>query len=201
MLTPLADNIRCVILFDEIEKAHPHILKALMSVLDTGKIQLPSPINEIDELDCRYSIFIFTSNLVLKPEVKKIGFSGNAEGSTQVISNEDRYKEALVANKINSEIAGRIAWFLQYEPLSQEDIAKVIRAEVDQCANSYGLCVKIINEPIIGEIIQSTGSKFGMRAYKQLISKKIGKAFASNKCGSTDITISGSLDVPIIRPY
>ena len=200
MLAPLADNPRCIILWDEIEKAHSNILKALMSAMDNGMIRLPSPINEMNEIDCRYSIFIFTSNLLLKNEIKTIGFLGTEEKLTALGSEEDRCKEALVKNNISPEIAGRIAWFLQYKPLTEQDIAKVIRLEIEQCANSYELSVKEINSSIIDELIQSTGSKFGMRAYKQLINRKFGKTFAVCKHKDIGIKINGNLDALKIVP-
>jgi len=199
-LAPLADNPRCVVLWDEIEKAHSNVLKAIMSAMDAGKVQLPSPINGVSELDCRYSIFIFTSNLSLKNATKTIGFSGSENNSTFLVSEEDRCKEALVKNDISPEIAGRIAWFLHYEPLTEENIAIVIRLEVEQCANSYGLSVKNISDSIIDELIQSTGSKFGMRAYKQLINRKFGKTFASFKNTTINVTIGGSLEVLDVTP-
>jgi ATP-dependent Clp protease ATP-binding subunit ClpA len=200
-LAPLADNPRCVVLWDEIEKAHSNVLKAIMSAMDAGKIQLPSPINGVSELDCRYSIFIFTSNLSLKGATKTIGFSSTEDSLKQIVSEEDRCKEALVKNDISPEIAGRIAWFLHYEPLTQENIAKVIRLEIEQCAISYGLLVKEISETIIKELIRSTGSKFGMRAYKQQINRKFGKTFASFKRSATMVVIVGTLDALRVIAY
>ena len=71
--------------------------------------------------------------------------------------------------------------------------------KVEQCANSFGLSVSDISDSIINEIIQSTGSKFGMRAYKQLINRKFGKKFSS--CSPSDaVAISGSLDALEISP-
>ena len=158
-------------------------------------MQLPAPLNGNNELDCRHSIFIFTSNLSLESTVKRVGFAAGPEKpSTVLISEEDRCKEALVNHGINPEIAGRIEWFLHYEPLTEPDIKKVIRLEVKRCARAFGLSVNKIDEAIIEGIIQATGSKFGMRAYKQLIKRKLGKTFAKRKSNSTTIAIRGNLN-------
>ena len=194
VLAPLAANPRCIVLWDEIEKAHANVLKALMSAMDTGKMQLPTQINGKSELDCRRSIFVFTSNLSLKNPGAAIGFSGAGSLSALPASVEDRCKEALVKNGIGLEIAGRIAWFMQFKPLTEQDVAKVIRREVERCADSFGIKAERISDAIINELIRSTGSKFGMRAYKQLISRKFGKILAPMKDKPKAISISGSLD-------
>jgi len=201
LLTPLADNPRCVVLWDEIEKAHPNILKALMNAMDTGIMPLPAPINGSNELDCRYSIFIFTSNLSLNFPAKKVGFlTGIQESSPLVISDEDKCKEALVQNDIKPEIAGRIAWFLQYNPLTLEDIEKVIRQEIVKSAREYGVSVQSVDDMIIAEIIKMSGSKFGVRAYKQLIDRRIGKKFAKCEESTTPVAIKGTLDAIEVVP-
>jgi actin-like ATPase involved in cell morphogenesis len=62
------------------------------------------------------------------------------------------------------------------------------------------LPVNTIDEAIIEGIIQTTGSKFGMRAYKQLIKRKLGKTFAKRKHESTTIAIRGTLNAIKIVP-
>jgi len=200
-LAPLAHNPRCVVLWDEIEKAHPNILKAMMRGLDEGMVKLPRPINGSWELDCRFSVFLFTSNESLDNTEKRIGFStGAEESSMDEISEEDKCKEALVQNGLRPEIAGRIALFLEYKPLASKDIAKVIRLEIRKYANSFGLSVKMVDETIIEEIIKATGSKFGMRAYKQLIDNKFGKSFVASKNTTTAVAISGNLNAIQVTP-
>ena len=195
LLAPLLKNPRCVVLWDEIEKAHPSILKALMNAMDTGRMPLSSPIDGENELDCRHSIFIFTSNLALNTPAKKMGFRTDAEEfSTLFVSDEDKMKEALVKNNFLPEIAGRIACFLQYTPLSQEDIKKIVQLEIIKTAREYGLSVTTIDEEIVSEIVQLTGSQFGVRAYKQMIEKRMGKAFARGEGKVTSIAINGNLD-------
>jgi ATP-dependent Clp protease ATP-binding subunit ClpA len=208
MLAPLLTH-RCILLFDEIEKAHQNILTALMSAMDNGKIILSSPFEtvngeKIKEIDCRYSIFIFTSNLVLNLSERKTGFSMSDNPSPYLLSEEDRCKEALVKNGILPEIAGRITSFLLYQPLTESDIKQIIRLEVKQCADSFNLLVGKINDIIIDEIFCEIGSKFGVRAYKQLIERKLGKPLIDYLESDENwqlINISGSLDSIEIASY
>ncbi|MDQ3181832.1 MAG: AAA family ATPase [Acidobacteriota bacterium] len=63
LLDALAMYPRCVVLFDEIEKAHPDILRTLMNAMDAGRISSPHQNNGNRQIDCRKAIFCFTSNL------------------------------------------------------------------------------------------------------------------------------------------
>jgi ATP-dependent Clp protease ATP-binding subunit ClpA len=198
ILSPLLDNPRCIILFDEIEKAHGAVLDAMMSAMDTGIIRLSTPLegdaDERTELDCRFSIICFSSNLPLDPKAKRVGFGSHEDSSLK--SDEVLCKEALVKNGFRPEIAGRITCFLRYQPLSEEDIKKVIRLEIEQCANSYGLHVREVTHAVIDDIAEASGSKFGMRAFKQLIERKMGEVFAdfSEKYGiNKAVAVSGRL--------
>jgi ATP-dependent Clp protease ATP-binding subunit ClpA len=207
ILTPLLDNPRCILLFDEIEKAHGSVLDALMSAMDHGIIQLSTP-TEGDpdgrmELDCRYSIICFTSNLPLDAKTKTVGFF-NDSADSELLSEDDLCKEALVKNGFRPEIAGRINCFLRYQPLSPEDIKKVIRLEIEQCANSYGLLTRQVGDAIIDEIAEASGSKFGMRAFKQLIERKMGEAFADfaeANGNSRVVALAGGLDSVEVSIY
>jgi ATP-dependent Clp protease ATP-binding subunit ClpA len=114
-----------------------------------------------------------------------------------LLSEEDRCKEALVRNGFLPEIAGRITSFLRYESLSKDDIRKIIRLEIKQCADLYDLVAEKISDEITDAFVLATGSKFGVRAHKQLIERKLGKEFADylesgKKCNI--IGVSGSLD-------
>jgi len=192
LFSVLIDNPRQVILFDEIEKAHSNVLTAIMGILDYGKLKLSSPLKEkdkdgniikgnegkdgISEIDFKYALIVFTSNLSLDPSAKKVGFT--TDERRNLISVEDRCKEALVKAGVRPEIAGRITSFLQYKALSNSAIRDIIRLEIELCANSFGLIVYNVSDKIIGEIIEMTGAKFGMRAFKQLIESKMGESLA-----------------------
>lgn len=61
---------------DEIEKAHPEVIKVHMSILDTGELASRKELSDGSRtFNFRHCIFIFTSNLKLGDTAPKIGFS------------------------------------------------------------------------------------------------------------------------------
>jgi len=201
VIAPLANNSRTIVLWDEIEKAHSDILDVIMGALDTGIIQLPSPIKGSNEIDCKQSIFIFTSNLpIYQCENKKIGFNNDSQ-STEVQNIDEMCKKALVEKGFKPEIAGRISSYLLFNTLDSSVIADIIAIAIVNCAKSFGLSVKHIDTPIISDLLSTNSASFGARTYKQDIQRKLGKAFASasQKHKGRDISIKGTLLSPVIE--
>jgi ATP-dependent Clp protease ATP-binding subunit ClpA len=214
LFSPLLDK-RCLILLDEVEKAHPNVLTALMGILDHGILTLSSPLREkdkdgnpikgnegkdgIQEIDFRFSVIMMTSNLNLDSSSKRLGFSDDIPNS---IIEEDRCREALTKITL-PEIAGRIMYFLQYESLSEEASKQIIRLEVEKCANTFDLSVEVINDTIVDEILQATGKKFGSRSHRSLIEQKIAEPlinYLESEPETKSIELTGNLNSIKITP-
>ena len=76
----VVDNPYMVYCFDEIEKAHPVILKAFMSILDDGVLASRKELDDGSrEFNFKHCIFVFTSNLKLNSSTPKIGFCADSE--------------------------------------------------------------------------------------------------------------------------
>jgi hypothetical protein len=94
----VTQNPYTVFIFDELDKAHPAVLKTFMSILDEGRCASRKELADHSrEFDFRHCIFIFTSNFCLGASPKKrIGFS-LAEDVTAICHKDDtvevRYKE------------------------------------------------------------------------------------------------------------
>lgn len=63
LVDTLVAHPQSIILFDEIEKAHPDILRTLMNAMDAGRLSSASATSRGREIDCRRAIFFFTSNI------------------------------------------------------------------------------------------------------------------------------------------
>jgi ATP-dependent Clp protease ATP-binding subunit ClpA len=201
ILEPLTTNPNCLLLFDECEKAHVQLFDVLMNAMDTGIIQLSTAIKSgnisVKALDCRKSIFVFSSNLTLDPTAQKVGF---IKDDGDIISDEERYKSAL-AKHTRPEIAGRMSACIKFSDLSDDDIKKIIRLEISQFAEDFGLSINEINGTIVDEIAAATSAKFGARAHVQFIEKLLGELFCDYLDSDADcaaIDISGSPDAPQI---
>ncbi len=105
-----------VVLFDEIEKAHPDVFNVLLQVLDDGRITD----SQGRTVDFKNTIIILTSNLG-SPYLLE-GIDGNGE-----ISEEAKGKvEALLKQSFRPEFLNRMDEIVYYKPLTKENITKII---------------------------------------------------------------------------
>ncbi len=121
-----------ILLFDEIEKAHPKIHQSLLAAMDDGKINFPSwkendkNLKYSQETDLSNTIIIFTSNV------------WNQEASKNWMwFVQDKWKKSKEADYINSfkrifspEFIGRINEFVTFDPLDKESLLKILKNEV-----------------------------------------------------------------------
>ncbi len=114
-------NPYTIVLFDEIEKAHPDVFNILLQVLDDGRLTD----SQGRTIDFKNTILIMTSNL---------GSDILLEGTDQngVISNEARKKvDALLKTHFKPEFLNRIDDVIEFAPLTKENIVKIVQKLVD----------------------------------------------------------------------
>jgi len=172
----LARNPRTVILFDEIEKAHPDILKVLMNAMDAGRLSTAGRAGDGSrEVDCRKAVFFFSSNLecesVLRALEQRSAF-GNPETVDEICRGH------LKAAGIPPELIGRIGHFLVYRPLGPECKAEITATQVQETALEYGLDVRYVAPDVIVDIIQAVRVRGGgARVYAYQIDRILGRVF------------------------
>ena len=126
----LVDKVRkrpySIILFDEIEKAHPDIMNILLQILEEGEITD----SQGRKAYFKNTIIILTSNIGADKIVNKknLGFNKNLESGSEIIKN-DLYKE--LKYEIKPEILNRIDDIIIFNILTDEDIKNIIRKELD----------------------------------------------------------------------
>ena len=151
---------KLVILFDEIEKAHPSLFTTIMSLMDEGVLADGRGVN----YDFRQSIIIFTTNLAMDRllETKK---SLNAAGC-EITSNkfQDTTKKILKDSKMPNEICGRINWLLIYNALSALDIVQIAVEQIRAKGREYDLNINLVSKVYLRMIAeQCSGSNEGAR--------------------------------------
>lgn len=169
-------NPRTVVLFDEIEKAHPAVLRALMNAMDAGRLSAASRTNGSREVDCRQAIFIFTSNLeagdILKELTDRDGY-GVPEIEDEVC------RRRLRASGIAPEIIGRIGRFLVFRPLTPEIRAEILAMSIVEVAAEYDVTVEKIAPAVVVDILgRLKTASFGARPATFLIDELLGGCFA-----------------------
>lgn len=106
-----------VVLFDEIEKAHPDVFNVLLQILDDGRVTD----SQGRTVDFKNTILIMTSNLGAEYLLEGIDEEGNiAKESEEAVMTE-------LKNSFRPEFLNRLDEIIMFKPLSREDIRGIIR--------------------------------------------------------------------------
>lgn len=193
-----------IVLFDEFEKAHPDIHTAVMGWLDNGKITL----SRIDagattaEYDCAPSIIIMTSNIDMRRKTRaKIGIASPAaqpapDGPQTPFARNDDCRKVMVKNGFKPEIAGRISYFFEYMPLSEESCKKILELVFIRKASEYGAAVDSIDAELSRDMFERFGrSAFGVRPFEYALDSILGRQIPETD-GDKDgrYAVGGTLD-------
>jgi hypothetical protein len=162
-----------IILFDEIEKAHPDILVALMSAMDVGELTSPAPVARGRTVDCRRAVFFFTSNIEVTEALADMSTAAHPGESTDAIC-----RRHLVGKGIKQELVGRIGAFLVFQRLSARSRAEIATAAVARAATEYGLTVMKVDPEIISGIVNRPYDDMGARPDEYYIDDLLGPVFA-----------------------
>ena len=179
LLEVLQREGRAIVLFDEIDKAHPAILKVLMNAMDAGRISSAGEIEGSREVDCRGAIFIFTSNHDATEVI------GDADALTTDVYEhrfevDDIARKRLLEARVAPEIIGRLSRFLLFLPLDEQTRAAIVTLAVQESAEEYGLSVTYIEPSVIIEVMRvATDGGFGARPIRYLVDDLLGRAFVA----------------------
>lgn len=168
-----------VILFDEIEKAHPDVFNILLQVLDDGHITDAQG----RKIDFKETIIIMTSNAGAKAiiEPKRLGF-GAVEDEKKDYS---RMKEGVmeeVKRMFKPEFLNRIDEIIVFHTLNKEEVKKIVGILLKdltlRCKDQMGIELKVRDS--VKELIAKEGfdPKYGARPLRRAIQNKIEDAMA-----------------------
>ncbi|NWF50552.1 MAG: ATP-dependent Clp protease ATP-binding subunit [Ignavibacteriaceae bacterium] len=161
-----------VVLFDEIEKAHPDIFSILLQVLDDGV--LTDSLGR--KVDFKNTIIIMTSNIGTK-DIKNISsFGFGAEGQADKYSNLKNTVEDAMRKLFNPEFLNRIDETIVFRNLEREDIFKIIDIEIqDLMKNIHDNKMEFALDNSAKEFLVDKGfdPKFGARPLRRAIQKYV----------------------------
>ena len=159
-------NPYCVILFDEIEKAHPDVFNILLQVLDDGRLTD----NQGRVVDFKNTIIIMTSNIGSDYLLNGIDENGKINKEA-----EDKVMNEL-KNSFRPEFLNRVDDIVLFKPLQKEELYKIIDmtiAEIEDRLKDIGLKI-ILDDSCKKLILDSTYSyNYGARIIKRYIQKHI----------------------------
>lgn len=167
-------NPYSVILFDEIEKAHPDVFNILLQVLDDGHITD----SQGRKVDFKNTIIIMTSNAGAQAivEPKKLGFaSSNDEKQTY-----DRMKNSVmeeVRRIFKPEFLNRIDETIVFRSLNKEDMKQIVTLMLkelsERCKNQLGITLTVRDTVKTYIVEKAYEPKYGARPLRRKIQTEI----------------------------
>ena len=172
----LSERVRrkpyCVVLLDEIEKAHPDIYNLLLQVMDEGRLTDSNG----RTVDFKNTIVIMTSNVGSR-ELEEYGNGiGFATAGKQPAADRRSVVEKAVKKAFPPEFTGRVDAQVYFNSLTREDIEKIIDIELKDLrarAEEAGYLLKIT--PAAKKLVAETGydPNFGARPLRRAISSLV----------------------------
>ena len=178
-----------VVLFDEVEKAHPDVFNVLLQVLDDGRITD----SQGRTVDFKNTILILTSNLGSDIILDGIGADGD-------ISKDAREKvSALLKRSFRPEFLNRLDEIVFYKPLTRENIKGIVDLLVADLAKRLAdRQIKLNVTPAAKDYIISNGYDpiYGARPLKRFIQSKV-ETLVAKKIIADDIAPDSTITVDI----
>ena len=159
-----------VILFDEIEKAHPEVFNSMLQIFDEGHLTDGSG----RKVDFRNTIIIMTSNVGSRNVVQKsvqVGYSTVSKSATAVTAPQCEYRKAL-EQTFAPEFLNRIDDIVLFRTLEISDVERIIELELQglfERTRRLGYKVKITDGAKRRLAAMGYESRYGVRSLKRTL--------------------------------
>ena len=158
-----------VVLFDEIEKAHPDVFNILLQVLDDGRLTD----NKGRTVNFKNTIIIMTSNLgssYIQSQFEKI----NAQNHDQIVEETKKEVMEMLKKTIRPEFLNRIDEIIMFQPLDKDQIKQIVRLQINgiqKMLADNGVTLQMTDEAV--EFLATAGfdPEFGARPVKRAIQR------------------------------
>ena len=160
-----------VVLFDEIEKAHPDVFNILLQVLDDGRLTD----NKGRTVNFKNTIVIMTSNLgsqYIQQEFEKL----NAQNRDTIISDTKQKVMEMLKKTIRPEFLNRIDETIMFLPLTKQEIAQVVTLQmnaVKKMLEPQGFTLNVADAAIQYLADAGFDPEFGARPVKRAIQRLV----------------------------
>ena len=193
-----------VILFDEIEKAHPDVLNLLLQILDDGR--LTDSHGRV--VDFKNTVIIMTSNLGARQitEKKTLGFS--SDNNEEQEKEYDRVKKDVMAElkkEFKPEFINRIDEIIVFHKLTKEEItqiAEIMLKEVQNRLEEKEITIEIDDKAKELIVKKGTDEKYGARplrrAIQTLIEDKIAEGIIEGNIKNKAVITAEDEDIKIV---
>ena len=164
LITKLQESPNCVLLLDEIEKAHPDVAQILLQVMDNGKLTGSNG----KEADARNCTLILTTNLGAKDAEKNtIGFGKDSEHVY-----EDKALKKYFSPEFRNRLDGVITFASLGKPVMMKIVGKFL-VELKDMVKDKGIDITITDEALDHLVDEGFDPKMGARPLQRVIDKEI----------------------------
>ena len=160
-----------VVLFDEIEKAHPDVYNVLLQVLDDGRLTD----NKGRVVNFKNTIIIMTSNMgshIIQENFERV----NESNKEEVVESTKVEVMSLLRQTIRPEFLNRIDEVIMFQPLMKKEIKGIIRIQLDnlkELVAKSGIQLEFSDYALDYLAENGYDPQFGARPLKRLIQKQI----------------------------
>ena len=168
-----------VILFDEIEKAHPEVLNILLQLLDDGRLTD----SHGRTVDFKNTVVIMTSN-VGGTEMSRHPF-GFRKGERAETGYQEQLTNSItyaLKKTFNPEFLNRIDEVIRFRPLSPDDLQRIVRlqlAELSLLLAEQGLALRVDDEAVEALALQGYEPEYGARPLRRVLRRRIENPLAT----------------------
>ena len=185
LITKLQEAPNCVLLLDEIEKAHPDVSQILLQVMDNGKVTGSNG----KEADARNATIILTTNLGAKDAEKNtIGFGSESE---------EGYSDKALKKFFSPEFRNRLDGVITFNKLGKPVMMKIVGKfllELKNMVKDKGITITVSDDALDHLVDKGFDPKMGARPLQRVIDRDI-KRPLSKQILFGDLKKGGSVNI------
>ena len=173
-----------VLLFDEIEKAHPDVMNILLQILDEGKVTDAHG----REVNFENTVIVMTSNAGSDKRENALGF-----GKTQADAHKEKAMKAL-SEFLRPEFLARVDEILVFRDLDENDFKKISALLLDEYVPTLkekGITFKYDDKACTALAEKAKGGKSGARDLRNIIRKEVEDKIAEEIIDAGNTSLSG----------
>ena len=164
LITRLQESPNCVLLLDEIEKAHPDVSTILLQIMDNGKVTGSNG----KEADARNSTIILTTNLGAKDAEKNtIGFDSDSD---------EGYSDAALKKFFSPEFRNRLDGVITFNKLGKPVMMKIVGKfllELKNMVKDKGITITVSDLALDYLVDKGFDPKMGARPLQRVIDQEV----------------------------
>lgn len=158
-----------VILFDEIEKAHPEVINIFLQVLDNGRLTD----SQGRTVDFKNTIIIFTSNLYNPSDTKRaIGFPG-ARSNNDIVDHQEKAIKCF-SSEFSPEFVNRLDEIIVFNKLNESSMLKILDLLIGGIKDKLkdkGISLSVSKKSKLFLLEQCKDTNYGARPLRRILSK------------------------------